>query len=165
MSDLNQIVEFRRLSNGGCTQRPSIYAAVGANFDIILNDDVSHMSQFDKALSALHHAEAFGADNRPWADANKASNMAPFANDGAGTNRAFLSNACSGFYYRHRANGGGGVNLCIRSYECAGMDAAGFISLGMKQIDEFRQGQGGLGVNNSSLNPVRQREFGQSGDG
>ncbi len=66
MGDLHKIIDFGAFSNHGIARRSAVDRGVGADLDIVLNNDTADLRNFEMALAARHKAETILADPYAW---------------------------------------------------------------------------------------------------
>ena len=63
VGDLNQIIYFCSFADNGRSKRAAIDGDIGADFNIVTDDDVANLRHFEMSAGIEHISEAIGADN------------------------------------------------------------------------------------------------------
>ena len=68
VGDMDQVVDFRALADDGGAERAAVNGGIGADLDIVVDDDVAELKHFPVAALVEHIAEAVRADDRAGVD-------------------------------------------------------------------------------------------------
>ena len=89
--NLNQVVQFDPAANDRGLQRSAIDAGIRADFDIIFDDDSSHLRELDMTLAVTDETKSIRADHCAGMDDDAVSDRHVFVDDDSWIQRALAA--------------------------------------------------------------------------
>src|SRR5437879_2269722 len=75
VGDMDQVVNFRALPNHGGPQRAAVNGGIGADLDVVVDDDVPELEHFPVAALVQHVAETVRPDYRAGMDGDAVADL------------------------------------------------------------------------------------------
>src|SRR5438046_1220925 len=141
VGNLDKIVELHTAANDGRFERAAIDTSVGADLDVIFDNNLAHLRKFHMGVAVFHKPETVCADYRASMNDDAVSNFNTLVNDDSRIERAVVadpralpdvaagidyssaSNRRTGFKHSAGADFHTLANHRVRGNGCAGMDS------------------------------------------
>ena len=177
MADLHQVVDFRAAADDRGAHGRAVDRHVGADLDVILDDDPADLGDLAMARPVEDVAEAVGPQDGPGVDDDPAADLDVLPQDHVGVQHAALPHPASGSEDDVGMQNGPGLHDAVRPHHrvgehgCVGGHAGrvgddrrrvhpgGGRGLGVEEAEESGDGEAGLG--DADHRPARQLEAGR----
>ncbi len=123
MRNLHQVVDFDPVGNDGVIQGTAINAGIGADFNVIANDDRPQLLYFVPTACLLGKTETIGANHHPRVQQTTLPDTGPFADMDMRTQHGMGANHRTPLNNTLRANRCRWIHLCLRMHNGRAVNA------------------------------------------